>query len=226
MRATLKRRGADVGSSFQAAINSTNNAYAQAERAYITRKAIPGKYLMKRGEQRRGLNIPNVADLPINQKNISGAQLIALTKEQGNPLLLREFVPESKAEPDYGGAVAPSGRAIFYDAKTTQRDRLDLDNLHPHQIYFLECMATTGAISGFLVEFSTHRKVYFLPIQLVRRYCNTTGYKSVPFRFFENHLVKVEAGKGLLIFDYLTAIEKQEELYGRDYNNLVIPKKA
>jgi hypothetical protein len=27
-------------------------------------------------------------------------------------------VPESKAEPDYGGTVGLSGRAIFYDAKT------------------------------------------------------------------------------------------------------------
>lgn len=223
MKATLKRRGADVGSGFQAAINSTNSAYAQAERAFITRKAIPGKYLIKRGEQRRGLSIPLASDLPVS-KNLSGAQLIALTKEKGL-LSQREFVPESKAEPDYGGAIAPSGRAIFYDAKTTQRDRLDLDNLHPHQIYFLECMATTGAISGFLVEFSTHKKVFFLPIQLVRRYCNSTGYKSVPFRFFEHHLVEVLSGKGLLIFDYLSAIEKQEELFGRDYASLIIPTK-
>jgi len=223
MKATLKRRGADVGSGFQAAINSTNAAYAQAERAYITRKSIPGKYLVKRGEQRRGLNIPLAGELPISQ-NLTGAQLIALTKEKGL-LGQREFVPESKAEPDYGGAIAPHGRAIFYDAKTTQRDRLDLDNLHPHQIYFLECMATTGAISGFLVEFSTYKKTFFLPIQLVRRYCHTTGYKSLPFRFFEHHLVPVGAGKGLLILDYLVAIEKQEELYGRDYASLIIPNK-
>lgn len=223
MKTTLKRRGADVGSGFQAAINSTNGAYAQAERAYITRKAIPGKYLMRRGEQRRGLSIPLANNLPSSQ-SITGAQLIALSKEKGG-LLQREFVPESKAEPDYGGAIAPNGRAIFYDAKTTQRDRLDLDNLHPHQIYFLECMATTGAISGFLVEFSTHKKVFFLPIQLVRRYCNATGYKSIPFRFFEHHLVAVGSGKGMMLFDYLTAIEKQEQLYGCDYSSLVIPNK-
>lgn len=223
MRATLKRRGADVGSGFQAAINSSNAAYAQTEKAYITRKAIPGKYLMKRGEQRRGLSIPLEDNLPTNQ-SLTGAQLIALTKERGI-FSQREFVPESKAEPDYGGAIAPHGRAIFYDAKTTQRDRLDLDNLHPHQIYFLECMATTGAISGFLVEFSTHKKAFFLPIQPVRRYCHTTGYKSIPFRFFEHHLVPIQAGKGLLIFDYLAAIEKQEELYGKDYAALIILNK-
>jgi penicillin-binding protein-related factor A (putative recombinase) len=220
MKAPMKRRGADVGSGFQAAINSTNAAYAQAERAYITRKSVPGKYLVRRGEQRRGLSVPFASE--VSNTNMSGAQLIALARETGG-IRQREFVPESKAEPDYGGAIAPVGRAIFYDAKTTQRDRLDLDNLHPHQIYFLECMASTGAISGFLVEFSRHRKVYFLPIQLVRRYCDTTGYKSVPFRFFEAHLVPVTAGKGMLIFDYLTAIAAQETRYGLNFAGLIIP---
>jgi penicillin-binding protein-related factor A (putative recombinase) len=220
MRATLKRRGADVGSGFQIAINSTNAAYAQAERAYITRKSIPGKFLMRRGENRKGLNIPSVGDYTPQQ--MTGAQLIELARANGT-VQQRDFVPESKAEPDYGGAVSPGGRAIVYDAKTTQRERLDIDNLHPHQVYFLERMAAMGAISGFLVEFSRYRKVFFLPIQLVRRYCDATGYKSVPFRFFEAHLVPVTAGKGMLIFDYLTAIAQQEERYSLNYSGLIIP---
>jgi recombination protein U len=219
MRATIKRRGADVGSGFQAAINSTNAAYAQADRAYITRKSIPGKYLVRRGEQRRGLSVPPLDGLAGDQTHLSGSQLIALTRASGG-LHQRDFVPESKAEPDYGGAIAPHGRAIFYDAKTTQRERLDLDNLHPHQIYFLERMSTTGAISGFLVEFSRLRRVYFLPIQLVRRYCEATGFKSVPIRFFEKFLTPVLAGKGMLIFDYLRAIDDQESRYGQDYSGI------
>lgn len=221
MSVTLKRRGAEVGGGFQAAINNTNTAYAQLDRAYITRKSVPGKFLMRRGEERKGLSVP--VNATVSSTRMTGAQLIALSQAQGNGRV-RDFVPESKAEPDYGGAVAPSGRAIFYDAKTTQRDRLDLDNLHPHQVYFLERMAATGAISGFLVEFAKHRRVFFLPIQLVRRYCDTTGYKSVPFRFFEANLLPVLPGKGLLIFDYLTAIEAQEERYSKDYTKLLITR--
>lgn len=216
MKTTLKRRGADVGSGFQAAINSTNTAYAQAARAYITRKSVPGKYLLRRGEQRRGLNIQLNEALPQASGRLSGAALIELARTAGNKPQ-RDFVPESKAEPDYGGAIAPTGRAIFYDAKSTQRDRLDLDNLHPHQIFFLECMAATGAISGFLVEFARYRKVFFLPVQLMRRYCDKTGHKSVPFRFFDEWLVPVRAGKGLLLYDYLTAIAEQEARYQSDY---------
>lgn len=212
-----QRRGADVGSGFQIAINSTNTAYAQAGRAYITRKSIPGKYLMRRDRSRKGLAIPNLEG--IDSASLSSETLRQLTSQHSR-VLDREFVPESKAEPDYGGAIAPEGRAIVYDAKTTQRDRLDVDNLHPHQIHFLEQMAFTGAISGFLVEFSKYRKVFFLPIQLTLRFTQTTGYKSVPYSFFDRRLTPVSAGKGLLIFDYLTAIADQEARYGRDYTLL------
>lgn len=211
-----QRRGADVGSGFQIAINSTNTAYAQAGRAYITRKSIPGKYLMRRDRSRKGLAIP---DLDIASTSVSSDTLRQLASQQGRALT-REFVPESKAEPDYGGAIAPEGRAIVYDAKSTQRDRLDVDNLHPHQIHFLEQMASTGAISGFLVEFAKYRKIFFLPIQLTLRFTQTTGYKSVPYSFFDRNLTPVSAGKGLLIFDYLTAIADQESRYGRDYSLL------
>jgi recombination protein U len=217
MPSSFKKRGADVGSGFQAAINSTNTAYAQSARAFITRKSIPGKYLVRRGEHRRGMALNHIT--PGESDRFTSAELIALAGAAGRADQ-RDFVPESKAEPDYGGAVAPDGRAIFYDAKTTQRERLDVDNLHPHQIYFLERMATTGAISGFLVEFARYSKVFFLPIQVMQGYCQATGHKSVPFTFFTNHLVPVGSGKGLLIFDYLTAIQKQEERYGADYTGL------
>jgi penicillin-binding protein-related factor A (putative recombinase) len=219
MPSSYKRRGADVGSGFQAAINSTNTAYAQTERAYITRKSIPGKYTQRRGEHRRGMALTYINELPNQSDRFKSSELIALagSAKRGDQ---RDFVPESKAEPDYGGAVAPSGRAIYYDAKSTQRERLDIDNLHPHQVYFLERMASMGAISGFLVEFASHSKVFFLPIQVMQRYCAATGHKSVPFTFFVKNLLPVGSGKGLLIFDYLTAIEEQEKQYGVDYSGL------
>jgi penicillin-binding protein-related factor A (putative recombinase) len=220
MKTTLRRRGADVGSGFQAAINSTNIVYAQAERAYITRKSIPGKYLARRGEQRRGMALNYLNEMPGEGGRFTSAELIALAGSAKQGQQQRDFVPESKAEPDYGGVIAPGGRAIFYDAKSTQRERLDIDNLHPHQIYFLEKMASAGAVSGFLVEFARYRKVYFLPIQVMQGYCSLTGHKSIPYKLFAEHLMPVSPGKGLLIFDYLNVIEQQEARYGTDYSNL------
>ncbi len=213
----VKRRGAETGSSFQEAINRTNEAYERAGRACITRKAIPGKYLIERGEARRGLSLPTMNSLSgSGQARMSSAELSGLVK-QHKVTDWRRFIPESKAEPDYGGVIAPEGRAIFYDAKTTRRDLLDFDNLHAHQISFLERSARCGAVAGFLVEFSKHNEVYFLPIQLVLRWRDESTRKSLPHQFFCDHLTPAEPGKGFVMFDYLAAIEDQEEDYGRDY---------
>lgn len=214
---TIKRRGAETGSSFQEAINRTNDGYERAGRACITRKAIPGKYLIERGETRRGLSLPTIDSVSDSgQARMSSAELSQLVKKH-KVTDWRRFIPESKAEPDYGGVVAPTGRAIFYDAKTTRRDLLDFDNLHAHQIGFLERTAQFGAIAGFLVEFSKHKEVYFLPIQVVVRWRDESSRKSFPHRFFSDHLTPAAPGKGFVLFDYLTAIEEQERRYGSDY---------
>jgi penicillin-binding protein-related factor A (putative recombinase) len=213
----LKRRGAETGSGFQGAINRTNEAYERQGRACITRKAIPGKYLIDHGETRRGLSLPDVG-LSVDgaRMHITSSDLARLAEEH-KVADWRRFVPESKAEPDYGGVLAPNGRGIFYDAKTTRRGALDFDNLHAHQIAFLERSARFGAVAGFLVEFSKYREIYFLPIQLLARWRDESLRKSVPRRFFIERLVPAQPGKGLIIFDYLSAIEEQERRYGLDF---------
>ena len=216
----IKRRGAETGSSFQEAINRTNDAYERAGRACITRKSIPGKYLIERGESRRGLSLPKIdSGTNSGQAPMSSAELSQLVK-QHKVTDWRKFIPESKAEPDYGGVLAPEGRGIFYDAKTTRRDLMDFDNLHSHQVEFLERVARFGAVSGFLVEFSKYGEIYFLPIQMVIRFRDGGTRKSVPHQFFCDHLTPAEPGKGFIIFDYLAAILDQEKEYGRDYSDI------
>jgi recombination protein U len=218
----LKRRGAETGSGFQETVNRINEAYERAGRAYITRKAIPGKYLIQRGESRRGLSLPPIDFASSEaQPRLSYAELIRL-REKHKALDWRRFVPESKAEPDYGGVVAAEGRAIFYDAKTTRRNLLDFDNLHAHQLTFLERAARFGAVAGFLVEFSACAEVYFLPIQIVTRWREEIARKSFPYRFFPDNLTPAPQGKGLIIYDYLKAVEEQERLYGRGYERFIL----
>jgi recombination protein U len=213
---SLKRRGAETGSGFQEAINRANEAYEKSGRACITRKAIPGKFL--HGSNR---STWSTVLLPPPDSRVSIRLKAAdLRGSQERQEEWRRFIPESKAEPDYGGTVAPSGRAIFYDAKTTRRNLLDFDNLHAHQIGFLERMGRLGAIAGFLVEFSRSSEVYFLPIQVLVRWRDCVARKSLPQQFFVEHLTTALRGKGLLVFDYLTAIDRQEEMYGPDYATL------
>ncbi len=215
---TLKRRGAETGSGFQDTINRTNEAYEKLGRACITRKAIPGKYLIERGEARRGLALPSMnLSSPGTQARLTSHHLKGFIKDN-KAKDWRKFIPESKAEPDYGGTLAPDGRAIYYDAKTTRREVLDFDNLHAHQIEFLERAARMGAVAGFLVEFSAHQEVYFLPIQLVVQWRESATRKSIPYQFFANYLALAPPGKGFVIFDYLAAIEVQERRYRKDFS--------
>jgi penicillin-binding protein-related factor A (putative recombinase) len=207
----IKRRGAETGSGFQEAINRVNEAYERLGRACITRKAIPGKYLIEQGESRRGLALPSLElKASSGQPRLSATELNRLAKEKKLEDW-RRFVPESKAEPDYGGVIAPVGRAIFYDAKTTKRDVLDFDNL-----------ARLGALAGFLVEFSSYNEIYFLPIQVLVRWRDEAERKSLPYRFFVETLAPALSGKGMLLFDYLAAIDQQEQRYGSDFARLAL----
>jgi recombination protein U len=218
----MKRRGAETGSGFQEAINHTNEGYERQGRAFITRKAIPGKYLVDRGESRKGLSLPSIDLSPDGkQSRIASSELARLVKER-KTTDWRRFVPESKAEPDYGGVLAPDGRAIFYDAKTTRRTGLDFDNLHAHQVTFLERTTCYGAVAGFLVEFGKYQEVYFLPIQILARWRDQSLRKSIPHKFFIEHLIPAPPGKGMIIFDYLSAIEEQEKVYGRNFGKFLL----
>lgn len=212
----FKRRGAETGSGFQEAINRANEAYERSGRACITRKAIPGKFLVS--SERSSWSTLPVPSLPPTAGIRLKAQDVrqSMAANEG----WRRFIPESKAEPDYGGTVAPDGRAIFYDAKTTRRNLLDFDNLHAHQIGFLERMGRLGAIAGFLVEFSRSAEVYFLPIQILVRWRDSIARKSLPQQFFCDYLTSAARGKGMLVFDYLAAIDVQEKTYGTDYASL------
>src|SRR5215468_3475286 len=96
---SLKRRGAETGSGFQETVNRINEGYERAGRAYITRKAIPGKYLVERGESRRGLSLPIDFASSEAQPRLSYAELSRL-REAFKAADRRRFVPESKAEPD------------------------------------------------------------------------------------------------------------------------------
>lgn len=219
----FQRRGSETGSAFQDLVNRTNEAYQRAGRACITRKAIPGKYMIDRGESRRGLSIPSADFVTAGsgQARLSASDLTRAVKES-KASSWRKFIPESKAEPDYGGVLAPSGRGIYFDAKSTRRDALDFDNLHQHQIDFLESTAQFGAVAGFLIEFSAQGEIYFLPIQVLKRWRAESTRKSLPYEFFVEHLTPAPAGQGMVLFDYLDAIKAQEGQYGPQFAEVAL----
>jgi penicillin-binding protein-related factor A (putative recombinase) len=217
------RRGAETGGGFQSLLNRIHEVYEREGRACITRKAIPGKFLARKGGAGRWEEaLPGRSSWAGGDRLPIGALQVSSQRGEGRDDR-RQFVPEAKAEPDYGGTLAPSGRAIYFDAKTTRREALDFDNLHAHQVDYLHRTARFGAVAGFLVEFSRHQLVYFLPIQLLILWREQATRKSLPYSFFAECLVPAPAGKGFLLFDYLAAIEEQEARYGLQCTTFSLP---
>lgn len=91
---------------------------------------------------------------------------------------------DQKSTVDYIGAV--QGIPVCFDAKECAQDTFSLQNIHAHQVEFMECFEQQKGIAFFLLYY-THRDVfYYLPFARLKEFwdrAQTGGRKS--FRFDE-----------------------------------------
>ena len=73
---------------------------------------------------------------------------------------------EQKSTVDYIGAV--QGLPICFDAKECAVDTFALQNIHAHQVYFMEQFEKQGGIAFFLIYFSHRDEFYYLPFEIFR----------------------------------------------------------
>ncbi len=111
---------------------------------------------------------------------------------------------------DYMGVV--QGIPVCFDAKETAQKHLPLQNIHEHQLLFMEDFQAQKGIAFLLVYFSAMDEYYFLPIEVLRRYwqaAQTGGRKSIPYAAFERRYEIRRQRNGML--HYLEAIAKYLE---------------
>ena len=91
---------------------------------------------------------------------------------------------EQKSTVDYIGAV--QGIPVCFDAKECKTDTFALQNIHEHQVDFMEKFEGQGGVS-FLIIYYTHKNIlYYLPFSLLKTFWERAqkgGRKS--FRFDE-----------------------------------------
>lgn len=114
---------------------------------------------------------------------------------------------DQKSTVDYIGAV--QGIPVCFDAKECNYDTFSLQNLHEHQVQFMEEFEKQGGVS-FLVIFYTHRNaIYYLPYRDMRRFWDRAaqgGRKS--FRYEELDLTfLIRQNHGVLV-PYLDTLQK------------------
>jgi recombination protein U len=120
---------------------------------------------------------------------------------------------EQKSTVDYIGAV--QGIPVCFDAKECKTDTFPLQNVHEHQIVFMENFEKQGGVA-FLILFFTHRDTfYYLPLRDLKKFWDRSvqgGRKS--FRLDELDERYFFHGHGGLFVPYLEPL--QLDLDNRD----------
>ncbi|MCI8342787.1 MAG: Holliday junction resolvase RecU [Firmicutes bacterium] len=112
---------------------------------------------------------------------------------------------DSQSTVDYIGMA--QGVGICFDAKETSQKSLPIQNIHEHQINFMEDFNRHGGVAFLLVHFSIVGKHYFLPMEVLRQYWNEAqqgGRKSIPLKAFEERFEIQLKNGGIL--NYLEAV--------------------
>lgn len=124
---------------------------------------------------------------------------------------------EQKSTVDYIGAV--QGIPVCFDAKECAVDTFSLQNIHPHQVEFMQQFEKQGGIAFFLIFYSHKDLLYYLPYEMLRFFwdrANDGGRKS--FRFEElNPEYILPKHQGILV-PYLDILKK---IWKTEKNNLM-----
>lgn len=114
---------------------------------------------------------------------------------------------EQKSTVDYIGAV--QGIPVCFDAKECNTDTFSLQNIHEHQVRFMELFEKQGGIS-FLIIFYTHKnEIYYMPYADMRKFWDRAqngGRKSFRFEELDQSFL-VQQNRGVLV-PYLDALQK------------------
>ncbi len=113
---------------------------------------------------------------------------------------------DQKSTVDYIGAV--QGIPVCFDAKECATDTFSLQNIHEHQVQFMERFEKQGGIAFFLIYFTHKDVLYYLPYEMLRYFwdrCVRGGRKS--FRYDELNPAYVLKKKSGVLVPYLEALK-------------------
>lgn len=117
---------------------------------------------------------------------------------------------DQKSTVDYIGAV--QGLPVCFDAKECAADTFALQNIHEHQVCFMEKFEKQGGISFFLIYYTHKDLFYYLPLEMLLFFWNRAkdgGRKS--FRYEELNPEYILPQKHGILVPYLDMLQKDLE---------------
>ena len=114
---------------------------------------------------------------------------------------------DQKSTVDYIGAV--QGLPVCFDAKECAADTFALQNIHPHQVEFMQLFEKQGGIAFFLIYYTHKDLLYYLPYEMLHFFWDRAqngGRKS--FRFDELNPEYTLPKKYGILVPYLDILQK------------------
>lgn len=106
---------------------------------------------------------------------------------------------------DYIGAV--QGIPVCFDAKECSADTFPLQNVHEHQILFMEKFERQGGISFLMIYYSTRDMLYYMRFREIKKFWDRAaagGRKSFRFEeLSEEYFVPWKSGGFIPYLNYL-----------------------
>jgi recombination protein U len=114
---------------------------------------------------------------------------------------------DQKSTVDYIGAV--QGIPVCFDAKECNSDTFPLQNIHEHQVAFMENFEQQGGVSFFLLSYTKRDEFYYLRFRKLMEFWQRAeegGRKSFRYEELESEFF-LPKGRGVLV-PYLDALQK------------------
>lgn len=115
---------------------------------------------------------------------------------------------DQKSTVDYIGAV--QGVPVCFDAKESATDTFNLQNIHDHQVEFMEQFKKQKGIAFFLIYYSKKDLFYYMPIEEMKVFVDRAksgGRKSFRFdELIEEHFLPQKSN---VFVPYLDMIAKE-----------------
>ncbi|MDO4938517.1 MAG: Holliday junction resolvase RecU [Lachnospiraceae bacterium] len=118
---------------------------------------------------------------------------------------------DQKSTVDYIGAV--QGIPICFDAKECATDTFPLQNVHEHQIDFMNCFEKQGGVSFLIIHFTHRNEMYYIPLKDLNKFWNRMingGRKS--FKFDEINKEMLISQQGEMFVHYLVPLQTDLDL--------------
>ena len=171
----------------------------------------------------RGLRGSTLEEL-INHTNDSYREKhLALIQKIPTPITPIEIAKESrhitlayfekKSTVDYIGAV--QGIPVCFDAKECSASTFPLQNIHPHQVAFMQEFEQQGGIAFIILHFTALDEIYYMPLSHIMRFWNRMeegGRKSITYEEVDKSW-RITAKRDMLVH-YLEML--QRDLSERD----------